>query len=301
MVEAAQDTKQSSIDRKASQTAMFAAIYRHIATMEKNTSFRGPDGLAQLFLPSHLRFLLRFSFAKRSIINKVPGIYEYVIARTKFFDDLFLKALEDRIPQIVFLGAGYDTRAIRFNEFNLQTKIFELDSPYLQKKKKAIIKNNNLSIPDQLNFVPINFNNEDLETVLSKAGFDKFKQTFFIWEGVTQYLPEQTIKDTLEFIKNNSGPGSTVAFDYFYKSFVDGNLDFYGAKELYKSVNKVGEPFKFGIDEGGIDSFLDGNGFDVLANYTPDEFEKAYLYDDKGSFKGKMNDYVCHVHARVQS
>lgn len=67
----------------------------------------------------------------------VPGGYEYITARTKHFDHLFKVALEENIPQIIFLGAGYDTRAIRFKKFIQHTKIFELDAPTTQQHKKS--------------------------------------------------------------------------------------------------------------------------------------------------------------------
>ena len=54
--------------------------------------------------------------------RKVPRTYEYVIARTKFFDDVFKQALVENFPQIVFLGAGYDTRPYRFKDYIKQTE-----------------------------------------------------------------------------------------------------------------------------------------------------------------------------------
>jgi O-methyltransferase involved in polyketide biosynthesis len=50
-----------------------------------------------------------------------------MIARTACFDSLFMAALKYRTPQIVLLGAGYDSRAYRFAESNQSTTIFELD------------------------------------------------------------------------------------------------------------------------------------------------------------------------------
>ena len=126
------------------------------------------------------------------------------------------------------------------------------------------------------------------------------KKSLFISEGVTMYLPEEPIKETLAFIKNNSGCGSTVAFDYFYGSFVEGNCDYYGAKELLESVSKTGEPYQFGIEEGNIESFLSENGFDILSHYTPNQFETTYLYDDNGEYFGQMYGFACHVYARAE-
>ena len=304
MKELSEEKKQSSIEQRASRTAMMAAIHRFMASKEENPNFQGPDDLAKLFLPPKAKFFLSFSFIRRSIRKKlhkkVPGTYEYVTARTKHFDNLFKHALEENIPQIIFLGAGYDTRAIRFKDSIQRTNIFELDAPTTQQHKKELLQKHNISIPLQVSFVPINFSKENMDDVLSKGVYDTSQKCFFIWEGVTMYLPEEAIKETLAFIKNNSGRGSTVAFDYFCKSFVEGKCDYYGAKELFESVSKTGEPYQFGIEEGKIESFLSENGFDVLSHYTPDEFEKTYLYDDNGEYFGKMYGFACHVYAGVE-
>ena len=300
----AEDKKQSSVEKRASDTAMFAAIHRFISSLEEHPNFKGPDHLAKLFVPSKTKFFLSFAFIRRHVRKKltkmVPGTHEYIVARTKYFDDLFEQALTDNIPQIVFLGAGYDTRSIRFKDSVRETKIFELDVPTTQKQKKDILLKAGISVPEQLSFVPINFNKESLQNVLSNAGYDKSQKSFFIWEGVTYYLPEETVKNTLGIIKNHSGAGSTVAFDYFYKSIVQGKSDSYGAKEIIKEVSKSGEPFQFGIDQGKIESFLVKNGFDMLSHHTPEEFEKTYLYADDGVFFGKMYGFACHVHTRVK-
>ena len=58
-----------------------------------------------------------------------------MLARTAFFDNLFIDALNKNIPQIVLLGAGYDTRAYRFADLNNATKIFELDIAPTQNRK----------------------------------------------------------------------------------------------------------------------------------------------------------------------
>lgn len=301
MKEPFEDEKQLSIEQRPSNTAMFAAINRFIASKEKHPDFKGPDYLAKLFLPPRVKIKLFFPFTRRNVLKEIrknlPGVHEFSIARTKYFDNLFKRALEENTPQIVLLGAGYDTRAIRFKDSIQQTKIFELDAPLTQQHKKRLLHKHDISIPQQLSFVPINFIKENMHDLLSKAGYEKSLKSFFIWEGVTFYLTEETVNVTLDFIKNNSGRSSTVAFDYIYKSVVEGNFDHYGAKETYEAVSEEGEPFQFGVEEGKIETFLSQRGFDILSHYTPDEFEKAYLCDNNGQLLGKMYGFACHVNA----
>jgi O-methyltransferase involved in polyketide biosynthesis len=113
------------------------------------------------------------------------------------------------------------------------------------------------------------------------------------------YLSEKGIEDTFEFIKNNSGSGSIIVLDYFYKSFILGNCLYYGANELLNSVNQTGEQYTFGIEEGQINNFLNIKGFNILQHYTPKEFEEKYLYDKNGKFLGNMYGFAGHVLAKT--
>jgi methyltransferase (TIGR00027 family) len=296
---------QSRIEKRASETAMFAAIHRFVASKEENPDFRGSDQLSRFFLPPAARFLLSFKYMRNNIRKKlrkkVPGTYEYVTARTRHFDVIFKQALQENIPQIVILGAGYDTRSIRFKDLIKQTQIFELDAPIIQEQKKQILYKSKISIPEQVTFIPINFNKEKLEDVLSKTGYNTALKTCFFWEGVTYYLQEESVKDTLSAINIYSGAGSTVSFDYFYRSAIDGSSGYYGANEIYREVLKSNEPFQFGLNKGEIKEFLSESGFDVVEHYDPEEFEKKYLYDKKGEFYGKMYGFACNVTAKVKT
>lgn len=289
------------IDTKASHTALMATIYRFLASKEKRRGFRGPDHMAYMFLPTKARFFLSYSFFrelfKQKLDEKGPGSYAYVTARTKYFDDLFTRAVKRNIPQIVFLGAGYDTRAIRFQEMLNGTEIFELDVPTTQNEKIKLLRKNKTVLPENLHYVPVNFDTDDLKQILFRAGYDPTKESLFIWEGVTMYITEKAVNQTLAFVRNNSGANSSIAFDYLYKSVIRGECSYYGAAELSEIVREKGEAFSFGIEEGKIQVFLDREGFTPISHHSPLHFETNYLYNDEGEFFGNMYGFACNVHA----
>ena len=296
-------TSEKRIQNKASHTALMAAIYRYLASKETRTGFKGMDHLANIFLPAKAQFFLSFGFFrslfKKKLAERGPGSYEYVSARTRFFDELFIRALIKDIPQIVFLGAGYDTRAFRFRELRSKTMVFELDVPSTQGEKIRLMAKHRIEPPENLHFVPINFDTDNLKQVLFRAGYDPTQKTLFIWEGVSMYLSEQAVEDTLAFVKGNSGTGSEIVFDYLYKSVIKGECSYYGARELSEIVNKGGEAFTFGIEEGEIGKFLENKGFNTIKHFSPEDFETKYLYNKKEEFFGKMYGFACHVHAKV--
>jgi methyltransferase (TIGR00027 family) len=289
-----------SIDEKPSSTAAIVCFFRACANKEKNPQIRGPDHLAKIYMQGIDSLILKFHKITLPIAKrKVPRTYEYIIARTKFFDEVFEQALLNNLPQIVFLGAGYDTRPYRFKDCIKQTQIFELDSFPTQKVKQEFLKESKIFVPEQLHYVSINFNTENLGDVLTKSGFDVNKKTLFIWEGVTEYLTPEAVDSTLKFIHKMSG--NTVAFNYIYKSVVDGTCDCYGAKEIIKATAESDEPYQFGIEKGKIKQFLNERGFRIVSHYTAEELEKRYLTTQDGSLFGRISGYVCLVLAVAKS
>jgi hypothetical protein len=67
--------------------------------MEANPNYRSDDYIAPLLLPSGLRPFLNISLAGRLFTKAVApkGIYEYVIARTKYIDTVFRQALAEQL------------------------------------------------------------------------------------------------------------------------------------------------------------------------------------------------------------
>ena len=78
-------------------------------------------------------------------------------------------------------------------------------------------------------------------------GFDTSKKTFFLWEGVTGYLEEEIVKQTLKAVAESSGKGSVITFDFYSKAFITGEESFI-MKYSLKTLKITGETFKFGID-----------------------------------------------------
>ena len=138
-----------TIERKGSSTAGYTCFSRACATREKDARFRGPDDLAEIFLPPIPQILLNVSFLRNWCLRKMfaPGIYEYVMARTVLFDEVFVDALERDFSQIVLLGAGMDTRALRFQDMNKGATIFELDIDATQRYKRELYKRKKTAPP----------------------------------------------------------------------------------------------------------------------------------------------------------
>jgi methyltransferase (TIGR00027 family) len=228
------------------------------------------------------------------------GIQEYVLARTKLIDSVFTDALAAHFAQIVLLGAGFDTRALRFAGQNRGTKVFELDIPTTQQPKIEILRKKNIHLPPELIFAPIDFDREDIFDVLLKAGYQPGKKSLFIWEGVTMYLTSQAVDSTLNFIRSSAAAGSRLVFDYIYASVLRRENRYYGEQEIFETVSRAGEGWTFGLEDGEIEHFLAERGFEMLANYTPPHLEKLYLSREDGALHGRINGTHCIAIASVK-
>ena len=82
---------------------------------------------------------------------------------------------------------------------------------------------------------------------------------FFLWEGVTVYLPESAVKDTLHFVRDHSASGSIIAFDYL----LGRNPNVNNPRSLYA---RWGEPWIFGFPDDGAADYVRHEGLEVVSD-----------------------------------
>jgi len=144
-------------------------------------------------------------------------IATFIYRRTIFFDELFERHL-DAMQQVVFLGAGCDTRAFKFCQRD-GLAVFELDQAKTQQVKVEALGRAGLN-SDFITFVPVDFAEERWYERLLESGFDSSKKTLFLWEGVTLYLHEADVMASLQSIAKISAPGSILACDIYDNAFL---------------------------------------------------------------------------------
>lgn len=256
--------KAETVADRPSQTALTVALSRALAAREERTALRGPDDLADLFLPAEAKPFLESPVQARWVIDHqlTAPLYAYFLARTAYLDAQFTAACRDGVDQVVFLGAGYDTRPYRFRDNLGITRVFELDSAPTQQRKRDLLARAGVPLPACLTYVPIDFERETMSDRLLQAGFDPRCKTLFIWEGVTYYLSESAVVDTLRFIAGNAPTGSQLCFDYL--------------QQKLESINAA-EPFRFWIARDQLPVLLSSHGFDLVEELDARALEQRYL------------------------
>ena len=267
------------IESTTSRTAEWICMSRAISSLEQNDCYKSDDHLALVLLPSSIRFLISIPAIRRFFIRKMPakGIYEYIIARTKYIDAVFREAFAEGFDQILLFGAGFDTRALRFASLAGKVKIFELDEPHTQTAKIGQYRNRKLVVPPNLIFIPIDFDKESLPEKLESAGFEKDKRSLFVLEGLLMYLQQESVDETFRVIRSFAGKGSEVVFDYVYASVLRGEGLYQDEKAMAESVAKAGEKWSFGIEKGTIENFLGRYDLKLLDEKDASGLEEMYF------------------------
>ncbi len=267
---------------EASRTAEYMALFRALESALPADRRLFEDRLASAFLPPSLRFvalLSRVRFAgilvRAYIDRRWPGARSSGVARTKFIDDAAVAALRSGIAQIVILGAGFDARAYRMPSM-AGAAVFEVDHPSTSERKRQVVARALGSLPENVRFVPIDFNVEILADAMSAAGYDPLQRTLFIWEGVTNYLTETAVDETLRWCANAAG-GSTMLFTYVHRQVLDSPAVFEGAEKLFRTLQAADERWTFGLNPTDLLTFLTERSLFLEEDVGASEYRARYF------------------------
>jgi methyltransferase (TIGR00027 family) len=235
------------------------------------------DPYARRFAPGWLYFItalfVKLGYAER----RGPGVMGFLAARDRYIDDILQGFLEDGLQQLVILGAGFDSRAYRFDRLKDRVKVFEVDHPATQADKLARVQAIFGEIQKHVTYVPVDFNTQTLEQRLPESGYDANLKTLFIWQGVTMYLTAEGVDETLRFVVQHSAPGSAIVFDYIYRLVLDGVQKHGEVSNMRRYRFMTGEGLTFGIEEGTVESFLKERGFRQVRDMDANGLRQAYF------------------------
>lgn len=260
---------------RSSLTAAGIAIVRAVESEKPADERICYDPLARGFVPAWMYrvfgFFVRIGYAEW----RGPGVNGFLVARDRYIDDVLQSFLNEGLQQLVMLGAGYDSRAYRFDLAG--TKIFEIDHPATQSDKLAKLQAIFGKVPENIAYIPIDFNTQTLAARLLESGYDPGRQTLFIWQGVTMYLTGEAVDATLDFVVKHSGAGSAVVFDYVYRSVLDGRQRHGEINGMRRYRFMTSEGLTFGIPDGQVEIFLRERGFHRVKDVNGHDLKVAYF------------------------
>jgi methyltransferase (TIGR00027 family) len=271
---------------------------RAFGAREPDPAVRNPDSLAErLISPAELQLIREHPIAqavhddyqKGRHNREVSGMANLLLIRTRFIEDHLVQAVKDGATQVAILGAGFDTRAYRLRDLLKDVTVFEVDYQSTQEIKKRRLRDASIPIPQNLCFAEIDFKKDALRDVLSRAGYQPAKKTFFIWEGVSMYLSENAVRTTLRAISSLSAPGSSLVMDFASRAMIE-MLQTLPNLSQHNYTTHWGEPWIFGLPDTHETEFFSECGLELretLPFFSP-QATKRYLTRSDGTRLGSV-------------
>jgi len=221
--------------RSVTGTAFVVAEFRAEENYAPHPLYRDP--IVHLFLDE----------ASRQVAARVaasfPPMREMVKIRTKYFDDMLERQLFGGCRQVVVLGAGLDTRAVRKSAPGVT--YFEIDDKATLSLKEGCLEAR--GIRSKARFIAGNYVTDGLIELLSRHGFDPDLPTYIIWEGNTMYLPLETDKAIIAELRDNLRD-FRLSFDYLAKAVITKTTGEIGLTRMAEGFAEMGAPWVTGFD-----------------------------------------------------
>ena len=152
-------------------------------------------------------------------LARVPFFPEQVRLRTRYLDDLVRDALARGGRDLIILGSGFDTRALRLAEIAAGgMRVHEIDFPEQLARKRATLAGAGVTLPAGLSFIGCDLGAPDalpaLAAILAERGCAPGSGAVFLLEGVITYIDDASLERAFRFVAEVGGPGSRVGFNY---------------------------------------------------------------------------------------
>ena len=229
-------------------------------------------GVAFMERPLYSRFAARLDER-----GPLPGILRYLALRKRWFDDEVCAALRAGATQVVILGAGLDTLAMRRCSDFPRVRFVELDHPATQRvKRRALAARGDRP---NLHLVSVDLAvGSAIDDALAGSGFDPKARTVLVAEGLLMYLPADTVDRVLAFA-GRIAPGSVLLFSFVHRR-EDGRVDAGpGGAWMSTLLRLFGEPLRSGFAPGTLDGILATHHLDLGCELGAAELRDRYLPD----------------------
>ena len=195
---------------------------------------------------------------------RLPGMSEEqatstIGPRTRFYDDLVVKATADGIGQVVQVAAGMDTRAFRL-PLPAEAIVFELDLPELLEEKQATLEQEHAEPRCHRKVVPADLAEDDWPRALTAARFDSSAPALFIAEGLSYYLTEDENGRLLDQLGSLAAPGSRLGIDIMNRDALESPA----MAPFYEFTASLGIRWQFGTNDPA--GFLAAHGWEAELN-----------------------------------
>src|SRR5215510_6472768 len=247
--------------QNVSGTAFVVAEFRAQENAEVKPLYR--DSIVGLFLNEETKR------AAGSVAASFPLVKDLVRIRTKYLDDMLQTQILSGLRQVVILGAGLDTRAVRKSAPGVT--YFEIDDAATLELKQTCYEQHEINV--NVKFIPGNYVTDGLIDLLKRNDFNFDLPTYFIWEGNTMYLPITSTRHILTQLRKNVEQ-FRISFDYMADVVISKTTGDSGITRLVESFANMGAPWLSGIRD--VQRFARELSLNLIENFKTADLYKMY-------------------------
>jgi methyltransferase (TIGR00027 family) len=275
-----------------SQTAMTAAAARAAHLLVDSEPRIFADSLAALLLGDKAETYLRYH-REHGDHPLLAGTRAQATCRSRFTEDQLALAAARGTAQYVILGAGLDSFACR-SELAGRLRVFEVDHPATQQRKRALLAAAGLAEPPTLTWVPVDFEKDELIASLTAAGLDPAAPAFVSWLGVTMYLTAEAIGATLASL-GRLAPGSELVTDYMLTADLRDADGVAYADLVMPDSERRGEPWLSFFTPEQMTGLLTRHGFTGVRDVRQRDAISATLWERTDLLRPIELSRLCHA------
>jgi methyltransferase (TIGR00027 family) len=261
-------------------TAFIVAEFR----AEENTA---PDPLyadpvVSLFLDGRTRA------AAAAIAHNFPAAPANLRLRTRYFDDRLDGALARGCRQVVILGSGFDTRAVRKQAPGVV--YFEIDHADTLSFKRARLEAAGLA--DTAVFIPGDYVASGALKLLDANGFRRDLPSFFLWEGNSMYLTRSAVVKVLTELADGVSRFS-LAWDYMTEEVIAGTTGDQATTDFVNRFAAMSAPWRFGCND--LDALAREAGLAVVDVVSLAALHRALWPDQPADWVIDRHYFLCEL------
>jgi len=250
------------------------------------------DSLAALLLGDEAETYLRYH-REHGDHPLLAGTRAQATCRSRFTEDQLALAAARGTAQYVILGAGLDSFACR-SELAGRLRVFEVDHPATQQRKRALLAAARLAEPPTLTWVPVDFETGELIAALTAAGLDPAAPAFVSWLGVTMYLTAEAIGATLASL-SRLAPGSELVTDYMLTADLRDADGVAYAGLVMPDSERRGEPWLSFFTPEQMTGLLTRHGFTGVRDVRQRDAVSAALWERTDLLRPIELSRLCHA------
>lgn len=279
-------------------TALLAIYWKNVAkqkvewpTLTQQQGGRDKDLFKDPIMPLFINDDIKVAAEAR--LNRMQWLP--LATRTLYFRRIVSAGIKkDSITQVLILGSGFDTLAVRKKKYGVS--FFEIDQAKLLQCKEAIYKQH--GIDKNAWFAGIDYVKDNLlDALKSNPSLDCNKPTMILWEGNTFYL-EKT--DALRILRELSSYFSrlTITFDYMHATMksdtgqLDNDANATSLQTTLQQFEANKSPFKTFFSPDEIVAICKELGMQCISHKTAAELAIDYDVDKEPYYTAKPYSVV---------